>query len=78
LKTTRLRRAMISKPLIDEILKLSAEERLDLIERIWDSLSAEGRVPVPEWHRRELVRRLQDPSPQHLHPNVVHAQLKLS
>ena len=40
---------------------LSVEQRLDLISRLWDSIpdSAEA-LPVPEWHREELERRLED------------------
>jgi putative addiction module component (TIGR02574 family) len=34
-----------------DIIALSVEERLDLIERIWDTLSATPeKVPVPAWH----------------------------
>jgi len=40
---------------------LTAEERLELLERLWASLSADpGRVPVTETQRRELDRRLDD------------------
>lgn len=42
----------------DEIEKLSATERLALIEQLWDSLSDEA-VPLPDAQRRELERRLQ-------------------
>ena len=42
-----------------EILGLPAAERLRLVEEIWDSLAAEpSTVPVPDWHRTELDRRL--------------------
>lgn len=37
--------------------RLSSEERLRLIEEIWDSLSIE-KMPIPESHREELDRRL--------------------
>lgn len=37
--------------------RMSAEEKLQLIEEIWDSLSLE-QMPIPESHRRELDRRL--------------------
>ena len=42
-----------------EIDQLTVTQRLDLISRLWDSIpeSAEG-LPVPEWHREELERRL--------------------
>ena len=39
--------------------RLSAPDRIDLIAAIWDSLAddLEG-LPVPEWHRQLLERRL--------------------
>jgi putative addiction module component (TIGR02574 family) len=49
--------------LADEILKaeLTVSQRLDLISQLWDSIpdSLEA-LPVPEWHKEELDRRLQD------------------
>ncbi len=41
------------------IEQLSVVERLDLISLLWDSIpnSAEA-LPVPEWHRKEIERRL--------------------
>lgn len=42
-----------------QIDTLSAEERLDLLERLWDSLSAvPANVPLTEAQRDELDRRL--------------------
>ena len=44
--------------------QLSVQERLDLIDEIWDSLpgSVESIRPdqIPEWHFRELAKRLDD------------------
>ncbi|MFO0965810.1 MAG: addiction module protein [Gemmataceae bacterium] len=38
--------------------RLSVPERLELIERIWDTLPPSlTREEVPEWHRMELARR---------------------
>lgn len=38
--------------------RLSARERLDLIEQIWDSLPEQvSPDEVPEWHLVELARR---------------------
>ena len=46
-----------------ELLKipLSVEQRLELIGELWDSIpdSLEA-LPVPEWHREELERRLRN------------------
>lgn len=56
---------MTRSALLNEILELPADERLHLVEMIWDSLavSAES-VSVPDWHKAELDRRLEDPSEQ--------------
>ena len=68
---------MTSKALLDGILRLPVEERLELIEEIWDSLAADAdQVPVAEWHRRELERRLQNLDPQHVPSAEVHGYLK--
>lgn len=40
------------------ISDLTVEERLELIEALWDSLE-EKDVPVPAWHMAELERRMQ-------------------
>jgi putative addiction module component (TIGR02574 family) len=42
-------------------------QRLELIARLWDSVPETlGDLPVPEWHREELERRLKaaDADPQ--------------
>jgi putative addiction module component (TIGR02574 family) len=39
-----------------ELLQLSPEQKLDLIEALWDSLSPEN-VPTPDWHRELLAER---------------------
>lgn len=56
---------MSRSALLSEILDLPAEERLQLAERIWDSLAASAEsIPVPGWHQDELDRRLGDPDEQ--------------
>ena len=56
---------MSARPILDEILRLPAEERLQLVEDIWASLAASPEsVPVPEWHRELLDDRLADPDEQ--------------
>ena len=56
---------MTRPALLDEILHLPAAERLRLVEDIWDSLTASAAdVPVPDWHREKLDRRLADPTEQ--------------
>ena len=44
-----------------DINKLSPEERLALIEELWDSLSADpANIPLVEAQAEELDRRLED------------------
>ena len=44
-----------------EIEKLSAEERLRLIEELWESLRRQpGTLPLTEAQRKELDRRLDE------------------
>jgi putative addiction module component (TIGR02574 family) len=50
----------MSKPAIN-IDDLNPEERLRMIEKLWDSLSAQpGSVPLTDAQRQELDRRLDD------------------
>ena len=42
-----------------DVKQLSAEERLNLIEQIWDSLEADD-VPVTEAQKAELDRRIEE------------------
>jgi putative addiction module component (TIGR02574 family) len=42
-----------------DIEELSIPQRLDLISLLWDSIpDTVEALPVPEWHRQELARRL--------------------
>ncbi len=44
-----------------DIASLTPEERLDLLEELWDSLAATpGAIPLTEAQRAELDRRLDD------------------
>ena len=46
---------------LDEILRLPVKERIDLVERIWDSIAADADpVPVTPEQREELQRRLEE------------------
>ena len=39
--------------------RLTVEQKLDLIGRLWDSLPTNGEeLPIPESHRRELKDRI--------------------
>jgi putative addiction module component (TIGR02574 family) len=56
---------MTSKALLEEILRLPLSERLVLVEEVWDSIAASPEdVPIPEWHKPELDRRLDSASPE--------------
>jgi putative addiction module component (TIGR02574 family) len=44
-----------------DIEQLTVAQRLDLIARLWDSIpDTMETLPIPEWHRQELERRLAD------------------
>ncbi len=45
--------------LLDEALELSSAERLELLEKLWDSL-AEGDVPITDEERKLLDQRIAD------------------
>ncbi len=42
-----------------ELRALPVDERLKLIEELWDSIDATTEsLPLPDWHRAEIDRRL--------------------
>lgn len=48
--------------LLDQTRNLSASQRLELVEALWDDIAARGEVPPPSAAQRaELDRRLADP-----------------
>lgn len=50
-------------PLLDEALKLSVDERIELVEAIWETVAPDADTesfPLSEAHREELDRRLAD------------------
>ena len=52
---------MSARSILEEILSLPPDQRLKLVEDIWESLAASpADVPVPEWHRELLDERLSD------------------
>jgi putative addiction module component (TIGR02574 family) len=56
---------MSAHPLFDEILRLPADQRLKLLDDIWESLAGTPEdIPVPDWHRELLDERDSDPSEQ--------------
>jgi putative addiction module component (TIGR02574 family) len=49
----------MKRDLVEDILKMSLEERVRLVEVIWDSIAASREsVCLTDWQRRELDRRL--------------------
>jgi putative addiction module component (TIGR02574 family) len=49
---------MTRPELVAAIRSLPEDEKLDLLGELWDELDHTG--PVPEWHKEELDRRLDD------------------
>jgi len=68
---------MTSKAILNEILQLPLDERLKLVEDVWDSIAITPEaVPLPDWHRDELDRRLgQTPPGPNLSWDDVRAKL---
>ena len=68
---------MTRDQLLKEVLQLPAGDRLHLVEAIWDSIAASPeQLPVPEWHRAELDRRLADTAPEHVTWEQIQGRLK--
>ena len=65
--------SMPLRALRDEVLGLPAEDRLRLLEEVWDGLAALDGIPVPSWHLAELERRANDPKE---HPTESWEELK--
>lgn len=43
----------------DDLRTLPVDDRLQLIEDLWDSIDADtAALPLPDWHRDEIDRRL--------------------
>ncbi len=40
------------------VATLSVAERLDLLDRVWDSLRDDGVAVTPQWHLDEIQRRI--------------------
>lgn len=49
----------MNKSLLDQVLSLPPSERLNLMDRIWDSLAENPElIPLPDEHRQILEARL--------------------
>jgi len=68
---------MTKEALLSEILRLPPEERVQLLGEAWDAVSAAPEdVPVPEWHLKELEKRLSEPEPRYVSWEELRARLK--
>jgi putative addiction module component (TIGR02574 family) len=38
--------------------QLTVSQKLDLIAQLWDSIPDSEALPLPEWHRQEVEKRL--------------------
>ncbi|MHB8971532.1 MAG: addiction module protein [Pirellulaceae bacterium] len=59
----------------ETIRDLSAADKLQLVERIWDDLAATGEpLPLPEWAKKKAARRrdemLADPGLGYTHNEI--------
>lgn len=52
---------MTREAFLEEFRKLPLETRIELAEQLWDEIEPE-QLPIPEWHKEELDRCLDDPS----------------
>ena len=43
-----------------ELMKLTADERLDLVQDLWDSIGADAIPPLTDDEKDELERRLEE------------------
>lgn len=45
---------------IDDILKLPMDEKLEIMEKIWESIRENDQeIEIPDWHREILEERFQ-------------------
>jgi putative addiction module component (TIGR02574 family) len=50
---------MCSKKLKNEIRKLGVTEKLLLVEEVWNEIASSNEgLPLPEWQKKELSKRL--------------------
>ncbi|MBK1633677.1 hypothetical protein CKO31_23620 [Thiohalocapsa halophila] len=71
---------MHAQDVIDEAHALSLEDKLRLVEEIWDSIAEDGRAPpLSDWQQAELDKRerLYRAGAERLHAvDDVHAKLR--
>ena len=68
---------MTREALLAEILRLSPEERIELLGDAWDATAASpSDVPVPAWHLEVLEKRLAEPEPEYVSWEEIRERLK--
>ena len=68
---------MTKEALLNEILQLPVEERIELLGEAWDAIADRPEdVPVPQWHFEVLEERLVDPKPTYVSWEEVRDRLK--
>lgn len=68
---------MSKQALLAEILQLPPEERIALLGEAWDSIATKpSDVPIPEWHIRELERRMAVADPRFVPWEEVRSRLR--
>jgi putative addiction module component (TIGR02574 family) len=53
----------MTKAEVEQLLKLPAEERLEIAQALWESVEPEDEVrflPIPAWQRQLIEERLED------------------
>lgn len=68
---------MTKEALLAEILRLSPEERIELLGDAWDAIAESPEdVPVPEWHVEVLEERLAEEDPTYVSWEQLRERLK--
>jgi putative addiction module component (TIGR02574 family) len=68
---------MTKEALLSEILRLSPEDRIELLGDAWDAIAASPTdVPMSEWHLEVLEERLATAQPQFVSWDEVRDRLK--
>ncbi len=64
--------------MLESLKILSISERADLAQALWDSILAESDgLALPESHRNELEKRLQNPNPKLIPWDEIKTRLRI-
>ena len=72
---------MNTDTIFSEIQKLSTAQKILLLEQAWDDVSqSAGEIPIPEWQKKALDKRLEEhyanPNENNLSSNEIFTQLR--